>query len=133
MLIYSENTWFNSDDVDFQSLSEAKENRFVVVDLVAASLRNRATYNTSPAEMASWPIKLEEANAGGGPLLALEASYRGISEAELVTKVLDNAQQLSTLEAQIAGVSGMHRDVISSLTTIEEVCAYDMRSGWPEV
>ena len=66
-------------------------------------------------------------------MLTLEAGYRGISEAALVQLVLDKAQQLSTLEAQIAGVSGMHNDTINAMTTIEEVCSYDMRSDWPEV
>jgi hypothetical protein len=66
-------------------------------------------------------------------MLTLEAGYRGITEADLIVKVLDKAQQLSTLEAQIAGVSGMHRDAIDALTTIEDVVAYDMRADWPEV
>jgi hypothetical protein len=37
------------------------------------------------------------------------------------------------MEAQIAGVSGMHRDAVAALTSIEEVCNYDMRADWPEV
>jgi hypothetical protein len=133
MLIYSDNQFVNGPDIEFVTLAEAQANRSAVVDLAAASLRDQITAGTSPAEMSSWPIKLDEANAGGGPMLTLEAGYRGITEAALVTLVLEKAQQLSTLEAQIAGVSGMHRDAIDSMTTIEEVVAYDMRADWPEV
>jgi hypothetical protein len=133
MLIYQDNQFWNGPDVEFATLAEAQADRIAVVDLAAASLRNQITANISPAEMSSWPLKLNEAQAGGGPMLTLEAGYRGISEADLIVKVLDKAQQLSTLEAQIAGVSGMHNDTISAMTTIEEVCAYDMRADWPEV
>jgi hypothetical protein len=133
MIDYQDNQFVNGPDVEFATLAEAQANRSAVVDFVAASLRDQITAGTSPAEMSSWPIKLDEANAGGGPMLTLEAGYRGITEAALVTLVLEKAQQLSTLEAQIAGVSGMHRDAIAALTSIEDVCAYDMRSNWPEV
>jgi hypothetical protein len=133
MLIYSDNTWVNGPDIEFATLAEAQANRSAVVDQVAASLRERVTAGTSAAEMSSWPIKLDEANAGGGLLLSLEAGYRQITEAVLIEKVLGKAFQLGGLEAQIAGVSGKHRDAIAALTTIEDVCAYDMRSDWPEV
>lgn len=133
MLIYENNQFWNGPDIEFATLAEAQANRIAVVDLAAASLRDRVTSGISAAEMSSWPLKLSEAQAGGGPMLTLEAGYRGISEADLVTKVLDKATQLSTLEAQIAGVAGMHNDTIEALTTIEEVCSYDMRSDWPEV
>lgn len=133
MIDYQDNQFVNGPDVEFATLAEAQANRIAVVDAAAASLRDRITTGISPAEMSSWPLKLAEAQAGGGPMLTLEAGYRGISEAELVTKVLDKATQLSTLEAQIAGIAGMHNDTIDALTTIEEVCAYDMRSDWPEV
>lgn len=133
MLIYFDNHWFNGHDIEFATLAEAKANRIAVVDLAAASLRDRVTAGISAAEMSSWPLKLSEAQAGGGPMLTLEAGYRGVSEADLIVKVLDKAQQLSMLEAQIAGVAGKHNDAIEVLTTIEEVCSYDMRSDWPEV
>lgn len=133
MLIFQDNQFVNGSDIEFATLAEAQANRIAVVDLAAASLRDRVTAGISAAEMSSWPLKLAEANAGGGPMLTLEASYRGISEADLIVKVLDKAQQLSTLEAQIAGVSGMHNDTIEAMTTIEDVVAYDMRADWPEV
>lgn len=133
MIDYQDNQFVNGFDVEFATLAEAQANRIAVVDLAAASLRNQITASISPAEMSSWPLKLAEAQAGGGPMLTLEAGYRGVSEADLIVKVLDKAQQLSTLEAQIAGVAGMHNDTIEALTTIEEVCSYDMRSDWPEV
>lgn len=133
MLAYQNGEFVNGPDTAFATLDEAKDDRSAVVDIVAMSLRNRITSNTSPAEMASWPIKLAEAQAGGGPMLALEAQYRGVTEAALVQLVLQNADDLSRLEAQISGISGMHRDAIAALQTVEDVCAYDMRSDWPEV
>lgn len=133
MLIYVDGQYYNGPDIEFVALAEAQADRASVVDQIAAAIRNKVTAGTSPAEMSSWPLKLAAANAGGGPMLALEAQYRGITEAELIALVLDSATQLSQLEAVIAGVSGKHRDAIAALTTIEEVCAYDMRSGWPEV
>ncbi len=133
MIDYQDNQFVNGFDVAFATLAEAQANRIAVVDKAAASLRDRVTAGLSAAEMSSWPLKLNEAQAGGGPMLTLEAGYRGISEADLIVKVLDKATQLSTLEAQIAGVAGMHNDTIDALTTIEEVCSYDMRSDWPEV
>ena len=133
MIDYQDNQFVNGPDIEFATLAEAQADRSAVVDAAAASLRDQVTAGTSPAEMSSWPIKLNEANAGGGPMLTLEAGYRGITEAALIVLVLEKAQQLSTLEAQIAGVSGMHRDAIDALTTIEEVVAYDMRGDWPVV
>ena len=133
MIDYQDNQFVDGPDIEFATLAEAQADRSAVVDAAAASLRDQVTAGTSPAEMSSWPIKLNEANAGGGPMLTLEAGYRGITEAALIVLVLEKAQQLSTLEAQIAGVSGMHRDAIDALTTIEEVVAYDMRGDWPVV
>jgi len=133
MLIYEDGQFFNGPDIEFASIADAQADRSALVDLIAYDIRNKATAGTSPAEMSSWPLKLAAANAGGGPMLALEAQYRGITEAELIALVLGSAAQLSQLEAVIAGVSGKHRDAIAALTTIEEVCAYDMRSDWPEV
>jgi hypothetical protein len=133
MINYQDNQFVNGPDIEFATLAEAQANRFAVVEMAAASMRDQITAGTSPAEMSSWPIKLDEANNGGGPMLTLEAGYRGITEAALVTLVLEKAQQLSTLEAQIAGVSGMHRDTIDAMTTIADVVAYDMRADWPEV
>lgn len=131
MLTFQDGQFVNGPDTVFETLAEAQADRSAVVDMVAASLRNQATAGTSPAEMSSWPLKLAAANAGGGPMLALEAQCRGITEAELIALVLGSAAQLSQLEAVIAGVSGKHRDAIAAMTTIEEVCAYDMRADWP--
>lgn len=133
MITFQGSEFVNGPDTEFQTLSEAQADRSAVIDLVASSLRDKATAGTSPAEMSSWPLKLAAANAGGGPMLQLEAQFRGITEAALIALVLDSAAQLSQLEAMIAGVSGRHRDAINALTTIEEVCGYDMRAGWPEL
>ena len=132
MLTFENNQFGNGPDINFVTIEEAKADRVRIIEACAASLRNKMVADTSPAEMASWTLKLTEAQAGGGPMLALEAQYRGISEASLIEKILSNAQNLASAEAMIAGVSGKHSDTINALTSIEEVCAYDMRSDWPE-
>jgi hypothetical protein len=89
MLIYLDNTWVNGPDIEFTTLAEAQASRVAVIAFVASSMRDKITAGTSAAEMSSWPLKLTEANNGGGPMLTLEASYRGISEASLIALVLE--------------------------------------------
>lgn len=133
MLIYQDGEFWNGADIEFATLAEAQADRIRVVEACAAAIRGRVVADTSPAEMASWTLKLTEARAGGGPMLALEAQYRGISEESLIEKILGNAQGLAAAEAMIAGISGKHADAINALDSIEAVCAYDMRTDWPEV
>lgn len=85
----------------------------------------------SPLEAAGWAPKLEEAKAGGGPLLTLEATVRGVTLAQMVARVLANAEAFANMEAQLSGLTGRHRDAMGALTTREEVLAYDWRAGWP--
>lgn len=85
----------------------------------------------SPFEAAGWAPKLEEAKAGGGPLLTLEAQVRGVTLEQMVARVLANAQAFSQMEAQLSGLTGRHRDAVAALPTREEVLAYDWRAGWP--
>ncbi len=108
------------------------------IDVLATAKRNKVIAAYSPGEMASWPIKREEALkfqqtglASDAPNLNTEASYRGISIADLVTKVLNDAARFSAIEAAIAGTSGRHRDSVKSLQSIEDVMNYDYSTGWP--
>jgi hypothetical protein len=125
--------------IDDYALSEAQTYRCAEVEALAKSLRDKAIKAVSPGEMASWPIKLAEAqayavnNQAACPLLTAEAAARGVSLADMVTKVDSNASVFSVLEATISGTCGKHRDAIKALTTFEEVSAYDFSSGWPVV
>lgn len=107
-------------------------------DCKAKSVRDTLVANISAAEMASWPIKRAEAlayqasaSAADAPNLALEAQARGIALGDLVTKVLDKAAALSALEAAIAGRCGALQDAARAVTTVAELAAIDIESGWP--
>lgn len=101
------------------------------VDAYAAYRRQLVCAPTSPYEAASWALKLAEARAGGGPMLQLEAQARQITEAELIQRVIANADALAQLEAVLAGVAGYHRDKIKTMTD-EEAVTYNWQDGWPE-
>lgn len=127
------------------AVSAAKTTKIAQVEALAASKRNSVVSPTSPAEMASWPIKRDEAAKfkasvtaqvpAGDPTLAPnlsnEATARGIALSALADKVIAKSNQLATLEAQIAGNTGKHNDAINALTTINAINAYDFSGGWP--
>lgn len=133
MMIYLDYLWQNGPEAPFETLEEAQADRIAVIDFAAKSMRDKVVSGISAGEMASWPIKLAEANAGGGPMLTIEAQARGITVDALIARILGNAVGFSQLEATIAGNSGRHEDAIRAMTKIDEVVAYDMRDGWPEV
>lgn len=118
---------------------DVKRAEFVAAaDRKAKTVRDTFVANISAAEMASWPIKRAEAlayqasgSAADAPNLALEAQARGITLADLVTKVLDKAAALSALEAAIAGRCGALQDAARAATTVAELAAIDIESGWP--
>lgn len=138
--------WVYSDEakvqaiIDGYSLSDAQNVRCAEVSNKAKLLRDKAIKSISPGEMASWPIKLAEAAKfaatgldADAPMLTAEATARGISTAALVAKVGDNATVFATLEAEIGGIDGKHRDAIKALTTFAAVNSYDYSAGWPVV
>lgn len=107
-------------------------------DTKSGQVRAAYTAGISIDEKVSWPIKRAEAlayqasgSAAGAPNLALEAQARGIALADLVTKVLDKAAALSTREAAIAGRCGALQDAARVATTVAELAAIDIDSGWP--
>ncbi len=138
--------WTSSDDaavqaiIDGYTLDECKERIVQDIDAHAAELRNKVVQNVSPAEMASWPLKCQEAtkyqttsNPADCPILAKEATLREIPVSDLANLVVAKAQQLMNLEAEIAGTAGKHKSTVRQLATFEEVLAYDWRAGWPVV
>lgn len=125
--------------VDAYTLDEAKAWKAAQVSAHARALRDKSTADVSAGEMASWPIKIDEAQkyAKAGvlaetPLLSAEAQRRGVPLADLVQKVQAKGSAFRDVEAHIAGVEGKHSDAIKSLRSFEEVAAYDFSGGWPE-
>jgi hypothetical protein len=136
--------WVSSDDaavqqiIDNYTLDDCKARIVAEIDAHATNLRNMIVAGYSPAEMASWPIKRAEAlafqqsgNQADAPILSAEAATRGVSLAQIVMKVLMKAQQLTSLEAAIAGNAGRHGDAVRATNTFEEALNYDWRTGWP--
>lgn len=136
--------WISSDDsavqavIDSYSLADARAYRQAEVEQLAKVVRDRITRSVSPGEMASWSIKLAQAAAfastgdpASAPLLAAEAQYRGITIEDLVSRVSSAAGTFAALEAQIAGMSGYHRDAIDALESFEAIASYDVTTGWP--
>jgi hypothetical protein len=120
------------------SLEEALANKLAEIEDRAASQRRLVTGAVSPQEMSSWGLKLTEANAfdtaagdSSAPMLAAEAKVRGVATAEIVARVLANANDYMHAEAAIAGTSGRHKDAVRQLAKVEQVLAYDAAAGWP--
>lgn len=145
-LAQSGGEWRSSDDVavqaiiDSYTLDQAKAFRCIEIARHAKKIRDQVISDISAGEMSSWPIKLSESakyaatgNAADVPMLSMEAQARGITLAELVAKVDDNATIFAGMEAMIAGVDGKHRDAIKACATFEEVASYDSTTGWPAI
>lgn len=137
MLLWN-NGYENGTDGEFASLADAQADRISHVYATAFTARERATSGVAAAEMASWGIKVLEAkdytlyqDDTRTPLIAMEASFRQVTVAQLAERIVNNSNNLSMLEAAIAGNSGRHVDAINALSSIENVVAYDWRDGWP--
>ncbi len=126
------------------TFEEKRTAKLKSVDILAKQKRDDIVQNYSAAEMASWPIKREEALkwianpnydivAQLAPSLNTEASYRQVSLDALVTKVLEKANQFSLLEAAIAGYTGYLQDLIRAINIGDTVAldAIDVNAGWP--
>lgn len=134
--------WISSDDtavqaiIDGYTLAQAKTEKKREVSAKAREKYDLVTACISAAEMAGWPILLSEAltyRASGtvGAAIQAEATIRGITVADLVTKIEGNAAAFQAARAAIAGTDGKKRDEIDSLQTFESVAAYNIDEGWP--
>lgn len=110
------------------------------IDRHAKLLRDGVVALISAAEMASWPIKREQAlvlQAGGTlldtDLLVLEAAARQVTPAELAEMVLAKAQVLAGLEAMISGECGRRQDILRTLDDAEMIDAFaaGVPFAWP--
>lgn len=121
-----------------QTLEFVIAEKLAVIEAHAYAQRAKVTLPASPQEMASWSLKLAEARAwkasqddADAPMLALEGVLRGTGTADIVARVLENAQGYQRAEGAIAGTCGRHKDAVRALATVEEVLAYDVTAGWP--
>lgn len=126
--------------IDAYTLADAQAYKCAEVDAYAKQLRDKVIKTYSAGEMASWPIKVAEAvkflatgQVADAPMLAIEATARGTTMANLADRVSAKALAFAGLEATIAGVSGKHCDAIKACDTFEQVSAYDFNAGWPAV
>lgn len=122
-------------DIDIPTAKLVLQRR---VDDLAKMKRDTIVAGVSAAEMASWPIKLDEAlkyqqsnDPADAPRLASEAASRAIPLSALVTKVMAKAEAFSALEAVLAGLNGRHNDAIAQMQTVTELALYDIETGWP--
>ena len=139
MLIFQDGGFYNGPEPEDTSIDALQADRLAHVDRVASAMRNKIVGSTHPAEMASWPIKLAQAQLCvssqelNTPLLDAEAAARGVAREALAARILTNAQLFAGAEALIAGAAGAHRDAIKALDTADAVTAYDFRGGWPDL
>ncbi len=134
--------WISSDDtavqaiIDGYTLAQAKAEKKRDVSAQAREKYDLVTAGISAAEMAGWPILLSEAltyraSSTVGAAIQAEATIRGISVADLVTKIEGKAAAFQQARAAIAGADGRKRDEVDALTTFESTAAYDVTAGWP--
>lgn len=146
VLIHQDGDWLADDAaavqaiIDGYTLAQAIAYRQAECLAIAKRLRDKAVAGISAGEMAGWPIKLAEARAYAAdpanaqtPMLAAEASARGVTVADLVGRVGTNSANFAALESAIGGTDGRHRDALALLTTFSDVAAYDLTAGWPVV
>lgn len=71
-------------------------------------------------EVSTWPTQRKEAEAGGGPLLRAMANHRGITEAEMVSKVLQKAEAYDTKVGELLGKQQRCIKRVAECKTIRE-------------
>jgi hypothetical protein len=125
MLVFTDDT-YNGGDPETDDLDVIKSIIKGYIDAYAAHKRIKLAGLPSP-ELAAWPLKLAEAQAGGGPMLQDEANARGVPLATIVNRVLANSEAFKHFEARIAGLAGRQRDIVSGLQTRDELIEYDWR------
>lgn len=139
-------SWVTDDDsavqsiIDAYSLDETKAEVIENMELFAKELRDKAVKNVSALELSMYSAKASEAKAfqtsqkdADAASLRTEAMARGITLDELATKVLDKAGATATMEAEIAGILGKHKDAVRSKQSFQEVLSYDYSPGWPDL
>lgn len=137
-----EGVWQQQWEVIDSGVSHEDKIKYYVneIDKIATKVRNLIVADISPGEMAAWPIKRTEALAYGvdpseasAPGLAIEAARGDIPLADLVAKVLFKADLFIQLESDVAGRCRALQNAVKTTTTVEELLAIDLNSGWPNI
>ena len=129
--------------VNFTAGELAAEKRVLTSQVlkIAKRLREKVSVGAHQVEVQGWVVKAAEAKAFANdptddtkfPMLKREALARGISVTALAAKVVAKRDAMINAEARIEGVRGKHKDAIKALSTIEELDAYNIRTGWPVI
>lgn len=134
-----------------KTFEETRQDLITRVDLIAKEKRDQIIRGYSAGEMASWPIKYEEANRITtflaqnnntitaaqceeiAPKLYMEAGYRQTDFLVLVDKVLLKSVHFSELEAKIAGYCGHLQDQLRVVATDDYTAlhAIELYGSWP--
>lgn len=77
--------------------------------------------NPSQFEMSTWEQQKAEAAAGSGPLIEALATARGITVAELITKINDKVAAYNIAVGELLGQYQAAKDTINACTTPAEV------------
>jgi len=133
--------WISSNDaavqaiIDAYAISDAVQSVNDRIDAFAKVLRDKFVKAISPAEMASWTIKYNEAKAfqasglaSDAPTLQSEAGFRGVTIAGLATRVIANYNIMTARETKIAGNAGKHKDAVKALGSFAAVNGYDWQT-----
>lgn len=134
----------------FDGVSAARDAKKAEISAHAATLREKATEGYTPAEMASWQRKYEEARrytvepsseseakVEGVYLIWMEAQARGVTTKNIADRVKANGAALLAYEAAVAGTEGRHRDAVDAISEADDIATmraiqgYDYLVGWP--
>ncbi|MEQ1888908.1 MAG: hypothetical protein ABL951_06975 [Alphaproteobacteria bacterium] len=105
---------------------------------IATARRDAMLNGAHPMEVQGWIAKAAEAAAFAAdpgddlrfPIIKQEAEARGVTPDALVAKITAKRTALIRAEAAIEGARGRHKDAIRAITSMSEIEAYDINSGW---
>jgi hypothetical protein len=66
------------------------------------------------------------------PLIDALSSSRGITKADLASRIITKANAFAVYCGQVVGNRQRLEDLLTAATTLEEVQAVDISAGWPE-
>lgn len=76
--------------------------------------------SSNTLETSTWAQQRKEAESGGGPLLKTIANQRGITEADMITKVIKKAEEYDKAVGELVGQQQKHIEDINNCMTISQ-------------
>lgn len=115
------------------TLEQAKTEKIRLINHECERQLNSLVSDYPASERDTWEQKIKEAENlldHGVPAtyLSIEATQRGVNVEVLAQKVLQKADEYLTAAATITGNRGKHTDTVNSLTSVDDVLAYDFLS-----